>query len=120
MEDKILKYEIIAETSSLNSSIGTNDVSNPSSEKSIRTCDECGSKYYESTSQMASLCPECAYVLYGYDNCDHTFLNGRCIKCFWDGTHSKYIKKIKKEWKKALKKERKEELKKERKSEKKN
>lgn len=54
-------------------------------------CDECGSEYLGSTSQMTMLCPECAHILYGYQNCDHKFKDGKCIFCFWDGSRSKYI-----------------------------
>lgn len=44
---------------------------------------------------MSNLCPECAYILYGYKNCEHEFKNGRCIKCFWNGKASDYIHKLK-------------------------
>ena len=54
-------------------------------------CDECGSEYLESTSQMTALCPECSHILYGYQNCNHNFKDGKCIFCFWDGSRSKYI-----------------------------
>ena len=60
-------------------------------DKYIGICDECGSEYYQSTSKMANLCPECSHFLYGYENCDHTFENNRCLKCFWDGSVSNYI-----------------------------
>ena len=36
-------------------------------------CDECGSEYLRSSSNMMSLCPECAHVVYGYPNCNHVF-----------------------------------------------
>ena len=61
-------------------------------QKEIKTCDECGSKFYASASKMQSLCPECASILYGYENCDHVFENGRCVKCFWDGSRSEYVR----------------------------
>ena len=64
--------------------------------QSIVICDECGSEYYQSTSKMASLCPECSSTLYGYENCVHEFENGRCVKCFWNGRTSSYLKKLKK------------------------
>lgn len=63
--------------------------------KEIKICEECKSEYYVRTSKMTNLCPECAHVLYGYENCIHQFSNGRCIKCFWDGNASEYIKKLK-------------------------
>lgn len=55
-------------------------------------CDECGSTYYANSSSMRSICPECAHVLYGYPPCEHIFVNKRCQKCHWDGTHSTYVK----------------------------
>ena len=45
--------------------------------KNVKVCDECGSEYLASTSKMASLCPECTHVLYGYENCDHVFKDGK-------------------------------------------
>jgi len=60
--------------------------------QSIAICDECGSEYYQDTSKMSNLCPECSSILYGYDNCVHKFEDGRCVKCFWDGSISDYIK----------------------------
>lgn len=44
---------------------------------------------------MAALCPECSYVLYGYERCDHNFINGRCVKCHWDGSISDYGRTLK-------------------------
>ena len=60
-----------------------------------RICDECGSSFLQASSQMSSLCPECASVLYGYPTCEHIFVDGRCIKCHWDGSQSEYIKNLK-------------------------
>ena len=60
----------------------------------IAICDECGSIFLRNTSKMTSLCPECASILYGYANCKHSFVNGKCEKCLWDGSRSKYIKSI--------------------------
>jgi len=60
----------------------------------LNTCDECGSEYYKDTSQMANLCPQCAYVLYGYKNCIHQLVNGRCTKCYWDGSKTTYLEGI--------------------------
>jgi len=60
----------------------------------FNTCDECGSEYYKSTSQMTNLCPQCACVLYGYENCNHQFENGRCKKCYWNGSKSAYLEAI--------------------------
>ena len=58
-------------------------------------CKECESDYYADTSKMTNLCPECAHILYGYENCTHYFESGRCIHCFWDGSSSNYLKKLK-------------------------
>lgn len=63
--------------------------------RNISACDECDSEYYSDTSQMTNLCPECSHVLYCYENCQHEFANGRCIKCFWNGNSSDYIKGLK-------------------------
>ena len=62
----------------------------------ITVCDECGSEYLASKSKMASLCPECAHILYGYDNCDHVFKDGKCTLCLWDGSRSEYIEDLRK------------------------
>ena len=62
-------------------------------EKELAVCDECGSLFFKGSSQMMGLCPECAHVLYGYPNCPHRFLNGRCVNCYWDGSKSEYIQK---------------------------
>jgi predicted RNA-binding Zn-ribbon protein involved in translation (DUF1610 family) len=70
---------------------------NSTNENILNICDECGSEYYKSTSKMTNLCPECSHFLYGYINCDHNFERGRCLKCFWDGSVSDYIKHLKKE-----------------------
>ena len=51
-------------------------------EKELAVCDECGSLFFKGSSQMMGLCPECAHVLYGYPNCPHRFLNGRCVSCY--------------------------------------
>ena len=58
----------------------------------IKQCDECGSEFYSDLSKMMGLCPECAHYLYGYHNCEHAMVNGRCTKCYWDGSHSDYMK----------------------------
>ena len=58
-------------------------------------CDECGSAYFKGTSKMMKLCPECSHYLYGYPNCDHVFVKGRCLYCYWDGSESDYIKWLK-------------------------
>jgi len=47
--------------------------------ENIGACDECNSDYYTNTSQMGNLCPECAHILYCYQNCSHSFENGRCL-----------------------------------------
>lgn len=63
--------------------------------RTVIICDECSSEYHIGTSQMNKLCPECSYILYGYENCEHEFNNGRCIKCFWNGNSSDYIRTLK-------------------------
>jgi len=49
------------------------------SKENIEVCDECKSEYYRSSSKMTNLCPNCAHILYDYENCNHKFENGRCI-----------------------------------------
>lgn len=61
---------------------------------SIIVCDECKSEFYRKSSRMKNLCPECAHLLYGYENCDHEFVNKRCRKCNWNGHSSDYINKL--------------------------
>ncbi len=63
---------------------------------SLIICDECQSEFYKETSKMKNLCPECAHLLYGYENCIHKFESGRCLKCYWNGDSSEYLNKIKK------------------------
>lgn len=63
-------------------------------EKELYVCDECGSLFYKKVSEMESLCPECAHILYGYPNCAHHFQNSRCVNCYWGGSKSKYIKHL--------------------------
>ncbi len=60
--------------------------------RDIGNCVECGSKYLKITSKMMALCPECASILYGYENCKHVFKDGKCKKCLWNGSRSDYIK----------------------------
>lgn len=43
---------------------------------------------------MANLCPQCAHLLYGYKNCNHQVVNGRCEKCFWNGSRTNYLEGI--------------------------
>jgi predicted RNA-binding Zn-ribbon protein involved in translation (DUF1610 family) len=62
--------------------------------ENVAICDECGSDYLKSTSKIMALCPECSHVLYGYENCNHKFKNGRCALCFWDGSRSNYINSL--------------------------
>jgi hypothetical protein len=59
-------------------------------------CDECESEYFSDSSQMKQVCTECSHLLYGYVNCDHKMIEGRCIKCFWNGNESDYIKGLRK------------------------
>lgn len=63
-------------------------------DKNIGVCVECGSEYLKSASEMKELCPECAHILYGYENCKHVFKDGKCIKCLWTKQRSKYIKSL--------------------------
>lgn len=58
-------------------------------------CDECGSIFAASDLTMSGLCPECAHYLYGRPNCAHSFREGRCRHCLWDGSVSEYIASIK-------------------------
>lgn len=64
--------------------------------REIIICDECGSEFFKGTSQMESLCPACAHILYGYPVCHHIFKADRCIYCGWDGSKSAYIKGLEK------------------------
>ena len=57
----------------------------------MQRCVECESTYVATTSRMYELCPECAHHIHEYPNCEHTFEDGRCNKCRWDGSRSKYI-----------------------------
>lgn len=68
----------------------------------MKKCDECESDYFVAKSPMASLCPECAHILYNYPNCSHIFENNRCIICYWDGKTSEYIDGLKKKENKDL------------------
>ena len=58
--------------------------------RETKICDECGSLFYAESSHMDALCAECASLLYGHENCAHTFSDGRCSKCGWDGAVSLY------------------------------
>lgn len=57
-------------------------------------CDECGSSYFIDASAMSGLCAECAHRLYGYPKCEHTFVDGRCTKCGWNGSFSNYLRDL--------------------------
>ncbi|WP_202908770.1 hypothetical protein [Roseimaritima ulvae] len=59
------------------------------------TCDECGSRFTSSNATMSSLCPECSHYLYNKPNCAHSFCDGRCRRCGWDGSVSDYVATIK-------------------------
>jgi len=65
--------------------------------RDIEKCNECSSEYYKDTSEMIRLCPDCSHHLYGYPNCEHNIVNGRCTSCFWNGKSTKYIRGLKKE-----------------------
>lgn len=60
----------------------------------INTCCECESEFLTAASKMKELCPECASVIYGYENCNHIFKDGKCVKCLWNGNRSEYIKSL--------------------------
>ena len=60
----------------------------------IRKCFECGSDFYYEVSPMEGLCTNCSSELYNYDNCEHQFEEGRCVKCYWDGSVSEYVKNL--------------------------
>ena len=68
-----------------------------SSERKTAICAECQSEYFSDSSVMQALCPDCAHWLYGHANCRHQFDNGRFIFCYWNGTSSDYIMKLKTE-----------------------
>lgn len=57
-----------------------------------KICNECESEFLTTASKMENLCPECAHRLYGYENCEHLFENGRCTHCLWNGETSNYLK----------------------------
>ena len=56
------------------------------------TCDECSSQFTSSDATMSSLYPECSHSLYGKPNCVHSFHEGRCTRCSWDGSASRFGK----------------------------
>lgn len=64
--------------------------------REISVCDECESEFFKESSQMISLCPNCAHSLYGYPNCKHEFINENCLYCGWNGNSSDYIQNSKK------------------------
>ena len=66
----------------------------PMDKEKIGICEECGSEFLLSSSKMMSLCPECTHILYGYENCNHVFKDGKCIYCLWNGKRSKYIRSL--------------------------
>ncbi len=63
--------------------------------QNLAHCEECSSQFFSAKSEMMSLCPECAHYLYGYENCEHKFDYGRCTRCYWDGSSSAYVAKLK-------------------------
>ena len=63
--------------------------------RKVSKCEECGSYYFRDLSCLTDLCLECAHVIYGYEQCTHSFVDGRCSRCYWDGSTSKYIKRLK-------------------------
>ena len=67
---------------------------NDSEKVGTAICVECGSAFLKASSKMDNLCPECSHILYGYENCKHSFVHGKCKKCLWDGSRSEYVKKL--------------------------
>ena len=63
--------------------------------QTVKTCDECRSLFSIKASRMLGLCPECSHLIYGYDNCRHIFIDGRCSICHWDGSTSYFSEKLK-------------------------
>ncbi len=61
--------------------------------QTVKTCDECGSSFFTKASRMIGLCPECSHLIYGYENCRHIFIDGRCSDCHWNGSTSDFSKK---------------------------
>ncbi len=61
----------------------------------VANCDECGSAFLSSDATMSGLCPECSHYLYDKPNCAHSFRDGRCRRCGWDGSVSDYVAKMK-------------------------
>ena len=61
----------------------------------IKNCSECESDYFQNSSKMPGLCPDCSNKLYNHKNCEHKFENGRCIKCYWNGKTSEFLTKKK-------------------------
>ncbi len=59
-----------------------------------RRCDECKSDFFAAMSPMSTLCPECAYRMYGYPPCAHEFVGGLCARCGWDGSVSAYLGRL--------------------------
>jgi hypothetical protein len=64
---------------------------------STRNCSECGSLFYPENVHPLNLCPECRHLLYGHERCVHTFAEGRCSRCYRDGSVSDYCKGLKRE-----------------------
>src|SRR5690606_2614638 len=58
-------------------------------------CEECGSRFVSSLASMSGLCPECSHYLYNMPNCAHSFRDGRCRRCGWDGSVSAYVAALK-------------------------
>ena len=67
-------------------------IANKLMKNQTKQCVECKSEYFVKSSKMPELCPECSHHLYGYENCEHQFTNGRCVKCYWNGSKSEYLK----------------------------
>jgi predicted RNA-binding Zn-ribbon protein involved in translation (DUF1610 family) len=57
---------------------------------SLARCEECERPFVAAATSMRGLCAECAHLLYGTPACTHTWVDGRCSTCGWNGVRSAY------------------------------